>query len=100
MSTRKGSFSDAPEIRLSCCDVHRGARVVQKEILEAVNHEKLKLQEDERQAAVKAIGHISDERAIHFWDADKSLGFSLGKVVTLPRERQLAWDTCRCRDCH
>ena len=74
--------------------------MVQQEILEAMNHEKLKfyvvwtpvLQEDDRHAAVKAMGHVSDERAIHFWDADKSLGFSLGKVVTLPRERQLAWD--------
>ena len=74
--------------------------MVQKKILEAVNHERLRvyvvwtpvLQEDNRRAAVKAIGHVSDERAVHFWDADKSLGFSLGKVVTLPRERRLAWD--------
>ena len=29
---------------------------------------------------------------MHLWDADKSMGFSLGKVVTLPRERKLAWD--------
>lgn len=74
--------------------------MVQKEILEALSHEKLKvyvvwapvLQEDDRQAAINAIGHISDERARHFWDADKSLGFSLGNVVTLPRDRKLAWD--------
>ena len=74
--------------------------MVQKEILEAVNHEKLKvyvvwtpvLKEDDRQAAVKAIAQISDERASHFWDADKSLGLSLGNVVTLPRDRNLAWD--------
>jgi len=73
---------------------------VQNEILEAVTDEKLKvyvvwtpvLQEDDRQAAVKAITHVPDERAIHFWDADKSLGFSLGKTITLPRERELAWD--------
>lgn len=50
------------------------------------------LREDDRQTAVKAIGKVPDERAIHFWDADKSLGFSLGKTVTLPRERELAWD--------
>ena len=74
--------------------------MVQKKILEAVTDEKIKvyvvwtpvLQEDGRQAAVNAIGHVPDERAIHFWDADKSLGFSLGTVVTLPRERELAWD--------
>jgi hypothetical protein len=74
--------------------------VVQQEILEAVTDERLKvyvvwtpvLREDDRQAAVKAIGEVSDERASHFWDADKSLGFALGKTVTLPRERELAWD--------
>ena len=74
--------------------------MVQKKILEAMPNEQIKvyvvwlpvLQEDGRQAAVEVIGHVSDERAVHFWDADKSLGFSLGKVVTLPRERKLAWD--------
>ena len=74
--------------------------MVQQEILEVVNDEKLTvyvvwtpvLREDDRQAAVKAIGKVPDERAIHFWDADKSLGFSLGRTVTLPRERQFAWD--------
>ena len=73
---------------------------MQKEILEAVTDEKLKvyvvwtpvLQEDDRQAAVKAIGNVPDERASHFWDADKSLGFSFGKFITLPRGRELAWD--------
>ena len=73
---------------------------MQQEILEVVNDEKLTvyvvwtpvLQEDDRQAAIKAIGKVPDERATHFWDADKSLGFSLGRTVTLPRERQLAWD--------
>ena len=50
------------------------------------------LQEDGRQAAIDAMRHVSDERAMHLWDADKSLGFSLGKIVTLPRERKLAWD--------
>ena len=74
--------------------------MVQKTILDEITDEKIKLyvvwtpvlQEDDRQAAVKAIGHVSDKRAVHFWDADKSLGHSLGKVVTLPRERTLAWD--------
>lgn len=35
---------------------------------------------------------MTDPRAVHFWDADKSLGNALGKVVTLPRGRTLAWD--------
>ncbi len=73
---------------------------MQQEILEAVTDERLKvyvvwtpvLREDDRQAAVNAIGKVFDERASHFWDADKSLGFALGKTVTLPRERELAWD--------
>ena len=74
--------------------------MVQKAILDELKDEKIKayvvwtpvLLEDDRQAAVKAIGHVSDERAVHFWDADKSLAFSLKKIVTLPRERPLAWD--------
>ncbi|MDA1049454.1 MAG: hypothetical protein O3C40_03105 [Planctomycetota bacterium] len=73
---------------------------MQKEILEAVNHDKLKvyvvwtpvLREDDRQAAVKAVRQVPNERATHFWDADKSLGLALGKVVELPRDRELAWD--------
>ena len=69
-------------------------------ILEAVTDTNLKvyvvwtavLQEDEREAAINAIGHVSDERADHFWDADQSLGLGLAKVVTLPGEWELAWD--------
>ena len=74
--------------------------MVQQEILESVANEKLKvyvvwtpvLQEDNRQAAAEAMRLVPDNRAVHFWDAAKSLGFSMGKVVTLPRERKLAWD--------
>ena len=74
--------------------------MVQTTILDAITNEKLKLYvvwtpvllEDDRPSAVQAIGHVSDKRAVHFWDADKSLGHSLGKIVTLPRERKLAWD--------
>ena len=74
--------------------------MVQQEILEAVADERLKvyvvwtpvLQEDNRQAAAEAMRLVADNRAEHFWDADKSLGFSLGNVVKLPRERKLAWD--------
>ena len=74
--------------------------MVQKAILDVLKDEKLKLYvvwtpvllEDDRQAAVQAIGYVSDERAVHFWDADKSLAYSLEKIVTLPRKRPLAWD--------
>ena len=69
-------------------------------ILKAVKSKKLKvyvvwtpvLREDDGQVAGKSSGLVLDDRAIHFWDADKSLGFSLGKIVKLPRERKLAWD--------
>ena len=74
--------------------------MVQTTILDRFKDEKIKvyvvwtpvLREDDRRAAVAAIGHVSGGRAEHFWDADKSLAFSLGKIVTLPRERKLAWD--------
>lgn len=74
--------------------------MVQKAILDVLKDEKIKvyvvwtpvLLEDNRPSAVQAIGHVSDQRAVHFWDADKSLGRGLGKIVTLPRERKLAWD--------
>ncbi len=50
------------------------------------------LQEDNRRVAAEMMRLIPDSRAVHFWDADKILGFSLGKTVTLPRGRNLAWD--------
>ncbi len=74
--------------------------MVQQEILESMTDENLSvfvvwtpvLQEDSRRAAADAMQLIPDQRVVHFWDADKSLGFSAGKAVTLPRERELAWD--------
>ncbi len=50
------------------------------------------LREDNRTAAGQSLAYITDERATHFWDEDKSLGLSFGKLVTLPRQRELAWD--------
>ncbi|MCH7726576.1 MAG: hypothetical protein IH991_08875 [Planctomycetes bacterium] len=50
------------------------------------------LSEDDGKAADKAVEAVPDDRAMHFWDDDKSLGFSLGKTVSLPRGRKLAWD--------
>ncbi len=74
--------------------------MVQQAILEKLPSAKLKvyavwtpvLKEDDRQAAVRATAVIPDERVVHLWDADKSLGHTFGKVVTLPRGRTLAWD--------
>lgn len=74
--------------------------MVQQAILEKLPSEKLKvyavwtpvLKEDDRQAAVQATALLPDERVVHLWDADKSLGHIFGKVVTLPRDRTLAWD--------
>jgi hypothetical protein len=74
--------------------------VVQQQILEAIDDEQLRvyvvwtpvLREDNREAAVMAKASVTDPRAVHFWDTDKSLGNSLGKIVTLPRGRTLAWD--------
>ena len=73
---------------------------MQTKVLDAVKSEKIKvyvvwtpvLSEDDRRTAGKAVQVVTDERAVHFWDDDKSLGFSLGKIVTLPRGRKLAWD--------
>ena len=50
------------------------------------------LREDNLAAAGKSVAYVADDRAAHYWDQDKSLGFSFGKRVTLPRKRELAWD--------
>ena len=50
------------------------------------------LREDNRTLAGQSVAYITDRRATHFWDEDKSLVVSFGKLVTLPRQRELAWD--------
>lgn len=50
------------------------------------------LKEDDRTTAGKSIAFVNDRRATHFWDGDKSLGMAFGQLVTLPRNRELAWD--------
>jgi len=50
------------------------------------------LREDERAKVADATKLIENDRVQHFWDGDKSLGLSFGKVLTLPRGRKLAWD--------
>ncbi|MCO6436877.1 MAG: hypothetical protein J5J06_07305 [Phycisphaerae bacterium] len=73
---------------------------MQREVLEKITDSRVKvlvvwtpvLREDDRHAAVKAVEHVADSRAMHFWDPDKSLGLALGETVVLPRGRKLAWD--------
>lgn len=74
--------------------------MVQNDVLAALQSDKVKvyvvwtpvLQEDNGQAADQAVAGVPDVRATHFWDPEKSLGFALGRTVTLPRGRKLAWD--------
>ena len=74
--------------------------MVQKNVLDEFDNDNLRvyvvwspvLREDNRTAAGQAVAHITDGRAVHLWDEDKILGLSFGKLVTLPRKRDLAWD--------
>ena len=74
--------------------------MVRERVLETLKTEKIKvyvvwtsvLREDERAKVADVTGLIEDDRVQHFWDEDKSLGLSFGRIVTLPRERTLAWD--------
>ena len=74
--------------------------MVREQILESLKTDNVKvyvvwtpvLREDDRMNADNATQLIQHDRAQHFWDDDKSLGLSFGKIVTLPRERTLAWD--------
>ncbi len=74
--------------------------MVQEQILKTIKSEKLKVYvvwtpvivSDNRKAAVAAMQLIPDERAVHFWDPDRSLGLSYRRVVALPRGWRLAWD--------
>ncbi len=74
--------------------------MVQDKILASLNSDNVRvyvvwtpvLREDNRTAAGQSVAYITDTRAVHFWDEDKSLGRSFGKLVTLPRQRELAWD--------
>ena len=50
------------------------------------------LQSDNAGAAKDAESLLPDSRVVHYWDADNSLGKVYGRLLTLPRGRQLAWD--------
>ncbi|MCH8273233.1 MAG: hypothetical protein IH851_00385 [Armatimonadetes bacterium] len=73
---------------------------MQEQVLNKIGSNKLKvsvvwtpvLGGDNRRAAQDAVKLVPDKRATHYWDADKSLGLSYGKIVELPRGGKLAWD--------
>ncbi len=47
---------------------------------------------DNAAAARGAESLLPDDRVTHYWDDDNSLGKLYGRLLTLPRGRQLAWD--------
>ena len=47
---------------------------------------------DNRDAAIASTKNIYDPRVKHFWDADQSLGNRYGQTISLPNNRELAWD--------
>ncbi len=74
--------------------------MVQENVLEKIDSDQLSvlvvwtpvLSSDNRASVDKAARTITDNRAAHFWDGDRSLGNTYGKIVELPRGRSLAWD--------
>jgi hypothetical protein len=77
-----------------------GARGVQKEILEKIQSDKLRvlvvwtpvLPWDNRDKALAARKLIPDKRATHFWDKARHLGKEYGKALKLPVGGTFAWD--------
>ena len=47
---------------------------------------------DNAAAGKDAESLLPDNRVTHYWDGDNSLGKLYGRLLTLPRGRQLAWD--------
>lgn len=78
----------------------RGARVVAKNVLSAIDDPELKiyavwmpvLAADDRESTVEARSTLEDSRVTHFWDSDQSLGRAFGRSLELPRGGDLAWD--------
>jgi hypothetical protein len=74
--------------------------VVAENILQKIADENLSvhvvwtpvLASDEFESTSTAKNLIQDPRAMHYWDGDQNLGLAYGKVVRLPRGRDLAWD--------
>lgn len=73
---------------------------MQEKVLDAIDSEDLAvhvvwmpvLQSDNFEAAKKAPALVPDGRALHYWDGDQDLGRLYGRIVELPRGRELAWD--------
>jgi len=47
---------------------------------------------DNRHEATGARALLGDPRVKHYWDGERSLGMSYGRLVKLPGNRELAWD--------
>ncbi len=74
--------------------------MVHQEVLEQVDSDDLSvfavwmpvLGSDNAAAGKDAESLLPDDRVTHYWDGDNSLGKLYGRLLTLPRGRQLAWD--------
>ena len=74
--------------------------MVREKVLEQVDSEDLTvlavwmpvLGSDNAASGKQAESLLPDDRVTHYWDGDNSLGKLYGRLLTLPRGRQLAWD--------
>ncbi len=74
--------------------------MVHEKVLEQVESDDLSviavwmpvLKSDDAAAGKDAESLLPDDRVTHYWDGDNSLGKLYGRLLTLPRGRQLAWD--------
>lgn len=74
--------------------------MVQQKVLDQIDSDEIDahivwmpvLRNDDFEAAKRAPTLIPDERAKHYWDGDQDLGKLYGRIVDLPKGRELAWD--------
>jgi hypothetical protein len=74
--------------------------VVLENVLKKVTSERLAvhvvwmpvLRSDDLDSAREARALIPDPRVAHYWDPEQSVGLAFGRVVDMPRGRELAWD--------
>jgi hypothetical protein len=74
--------------------------VVREDVLEQVGNKDLLviavwmpvLGSDNPAEGMKAELLLPDDRVTHYWDENRSLGDLYGRLLTLPRNRKLAWD--------
>lgn len=98
-SRLKKDFNDAAgNIRLlfllspTCPPCRDGARVMQTEVLEKVDSDRLKifavwfglLDSDNREAAEFATTFLNDPRVVNYWLPDRSLGDLYGQILEFP----------------